>query len=271
MRLLRHLPLLVIVVAAGCATGERPTLSSPPATAAVTTTEVPLARIDPSVDITFFGFPFGMEASLEAMAVADGGRWDVRPGDGRGLCAALEQGADGALFDLAVDPPPIPCALDVRSIGTRAVYVYASDDVPELDLDLLRAVFVDAGRPPHLAIGTDQAEWEWVIHDLLSATPPPPDRLVLAFGPDAIREAIAAGDTVAYSAFTPADVGLAARCVAAIAGGPCIPPSDRDGYPLVVPMWFGVTSMALETELITAMLKPDIVAASAAGGVVIEG
>jgi hypothetical protein len=36
-------------------------------------------------------------------------------------------------------------------------------------------------------------------------------------------------------------------------------------------MWFAATSATLANELVTAMLQPDIVAASASGGVVIEG
>ena len=55
------------------------------------------------------------------------------------------------------------------------------------------------------------------------------------------------------------------------AGAPCIAPDDRDRYPLLVPMWFAATSAALANELVTGMLQPDIVAASASGGVVIEG
>jgi hypothetical protein len=151
------------------------------------------------------------------------------------------------------------------------VYLYASHDVPPLDLDLLRAVFVDIGRPPHTAVGTDQAEWEWILHELLSNESPPPDRVVLALGPDAIQAAVASGNTIAYSALTPDDVGLPARCVAASAGAPCIAPDDRDRYPLLVPMWFAATSATLANELVTAMLQPDIAAASASGGVVIEG
>ena len=151
------------------------------------------------------------------------------------------------------------------------MYLYASHDVPPLDLDLLRAVFVGIGRPPHTAVGTDRAEWEWVLHELLSDESPPPDRVVLALGSDAIRAAVESGNTIAYSALTPADVGLPARCVAASAGAPCIAPDDRGRYPLLVPMWFAATSATLANELVTAMLQPDIVAASASGGVVIEG
>ncbi len=269
---LRFAPLLVaLTFASSCGSGERPTLSAPPQVVAPTTTEIELAPIDPTVDVTFFGFPFGMEASLEAMAAASEGRWDVRPGDGRGLCDALDQGVGGALFDLALAAPNVPCALEAQAIGTRAVYLYASDDVPPLDLDLLRAVFVDIGRPPHTAVGTDQAEWEWVLHELLSNESPPPDRVVLALGPDAIRAAVAAGNTIAYSALTPDDVDLPARCVATSASAPCIAPDDRERYPLLVPMWFAATSVTLANELVTAMLQPDIVAASASGGVVIEG
>lgn len=263
--------LVALTFAASCGSGERPTLSAPPQAVAPTTIEVKLAQIAPAVDVTFFGFPFGMEASLEAMAAEEEGRWDVRPGDGRGLCDALDQGVGGALVDLALAAPTVPCALEARAIGTRAVYLYASDDVPPLNLDLLRAVFVDIGRPPHTAVGTDQAEWEWVIHELLSNELPPPERVVLALGPDAIRAAVAAGDTVAYAALTPDDVGLPARCVAISVGAPCIAPDDRERYPLLVPMWFAATSATLANELVTAMLQPDIVAASASGGVVIEG
>lgn len=263
--------LVVAVVAAACSSSERPTLSPAPETTIPTTTEVVLARIDPGVDVTFFGFPFGMEAALEAMATASGALWDVRPGDGRGLCDAADQGAAGALFDVAVEAPAVPCELGVRSIGTRAIYVYASDDVPALDLDRLRSVFVEPGRPPHTAVGTDRAEWEWVIHELLSTASPPPDRSITAFGPSAIREALAAGNAVAYSSFTPDDVGLPARCVAAAPGAECVEPDDRDRYPLLVPMWFGATSAELEAALVAAMLEPEIVAASATGGVVIEG
>ena len=263
--------LVALTFAASCGSGERPTLSAPPQAVAPTTIEVKLAQIAPAVDVTFFGFPFGMEASLEAMAAEEEGRWDVRPGDGRGLCDALDQGVGGALVDLALAAPTVPCALEARAIGTRAVYLYASDDVPPLNLDLLRAVFVDIGRPPHTAVGTDQAEWERVIHELLSNELPPPERVVLALGPDAIRAAVAAGDTVAYAALTPDDVGLPARCVAISVGAPCIAPDDRERYPLLVPMWFAATSAALANELVTAMLQLDIVAASASGGVVIEG
>ena len=199
---MRFVPLLVaLTFATSCGSGERPTLSAPPQVVPPTTTEVKLAPIDPTVDVTF----------------------------------------------------------------------YASHDVPPLDLDLLRAVFVDIGRPPHTAVGTDQAEWEWVLHELLSNESPPPDRVVLALGPDAIQAAVASGNTIAYSALTPDDVGLPARCVAASAGAPCIAPDDRDRYPLLVPMWFAATSATLANELVTAMLQPDIVAASASGGVVIEG
>ncbi len=269
---MRFAPFLVaLTFAASCGSGERPTLSAPPQVVTPTTTEVELAPIDPTVDVTFFGFPFGMEASLEAMAAASDGRWDVRPGGGRGLCDALDQGVGGALFDLALAAPIVPCALEAHAIGTRAVYLYASHDVPPLDLDLLRAVFVDIGRPPHTAVGTDQAEWEWVLHELLSNESPPPDRVVLALGSDAIRAAVASGNTIAYSALTPDDVGLPARCVAASAGAPCIAPDDRGRYLLLVPMWFAATSATLANELVTAMLQPDIVAASASGGVVIEG
>ena len=123
----------------------------------------------------------------------------------------------------------------------------------------------------HTAVGTDQAEWEWVLHELLSNESPPPDRVILALGPDAIRAAVAAGNTIAYSALTPDDVGLPARCVATRASAPCIAPDDRERYPLLVPMWFAATSATLANELVTAMLQPDIVAASASGGVVIEG
>ena len=145
---LRFAPLLVaLAFASSCGSGERPTLSAPPQVVAPTTTEIELAPIDPTVDVTFFGFPFGMEASLDAMAAASEGRLDVRPGDGRGLCDALDQGVGGALFDLALAAPNVPCALEAQAIGTRAVYLFASDDVPPLDLDLLRAVFVDSGRP----------------------------------------------------------------------------------------------------------------------------
>ncbi len=175
------------------------------------------------------------------------------------------------MFDLALAAPNVPCALESQAIGTRAVYLYASRDVPPLDLDLLRSVFVDIGRPPHTAVGTDQAEWEWVLHELLSNESPPPDRVALALGPDAIRAAVAAGNTIAYSALTPDDVSLSARCVATSASAPCIAPDDRERYPLLVPMWFAATSATLANELVTAMLQPDIVAASASGGVVIEG
>ena len=124
---MRFAPLLVaLTFAASCGSGERPTLSAPPQVVTPTTTEVELAPIDPTVDVTFFGFPFGMEASLEAMAAASGGRWDVRPGGGRGLCDALDQGVGGALFDLALAAPIVPCALEAHAIGTRAVYLYAS-------------------------------------------------------------------------------------------------------------------------------------------------
>jgi hypothetical protein len=120
-------------------------------------------------------------------------------------------------------------------------------------------------------VGTDRAEWEWVLHELLSNESPPPDRVVLALGSDAIRAAVASGNTIAYSALTPDHVGLPARCVAISGGAPCIAPDDRDRYPLLVPMWFAATSATLANELVTAMLQPDIVAASASGGVVIEG
>lgn len=256
---------------AGCASPERPTLTAPPEPSVTTTTELPLAVLDPSVDVTFFGFPFGMEAALAEMAALAGDRWDVRAGGERGLCAALDQDADAAFFAVSVEAPTIPCDLDVGSIGTRAVYVYASDDVPPLDVDLLRQVFVDAGVPPHQAVGTDEAEWEWVIHDLLATQRPPPDRAVLEFDPGSIRAAVEAGDTIAYSAFTPDLIGRPAACVAAEPEGVCVDADDRSAYPLVVPVWFAATSPDLFDRLLESMLAPAIVELSASGGVVIDG
>ena len=60
---MRFAPFLVaLTFAASCGSGERPTLSAPPQVVTPTTTEVELAPIDPTVDVTFFGFPFGMGA-----------------------------------------------------------------------------------------------------------------------------------------------------------------------------------------------------------------
>ncbi|MEM8707082.1 MAG: hypothetical protein AAGE98_11545 [Actinomycetota bacterium] len=262
--------IVMSLVVAGCSSAERPSLSAPSATTTTVFDSGPIV-LDPSVDITFFGFPFGMEAALAAMAPNAGGGWDVRPGEGRGVCAALEQGLDAALFAVSVEPPAVPCDREVRAIGTRAVYVYASDDVPTVDVDLLRRVFVEPGAPPHRAIGTDVAEWEWVIHELLASDPPPPDRLVLEFDPGSIRAAVEAGDTIAYSAFIPELVGRPARCVAPAPDAPCVDPDDRTAYPLQVPVWFAATSDDLFDRLVASMLSPEIVERSAEGGVVIDG
>ena len=270
MPFMRFAPLLVaLTFAASCGSGDRPTLSAPPQVVAPTTTEVELAPIDPTVDVTFFGFPFGMEASLEAMAAASEGRWDVRPGDGRGLCDALDQGVGGAFRSRAGRPTCRVRSRRKRSAPERCTSMRRTTF--HLDLDLLRSVFVDIGRPPHTAVGTDQAEWEWVLHELLSNESPPPDRVVLALGPDAIQQRSLPATRSPTRRLRPTMSTFPARCVATSASAPCIAPDDRERYPLLVPMWFAATSVTLANELVTAMLQPDIVAASASGGVVIEG
>ena len=139
-----------------------------------------------------------------------------------------------------------------------------------LDLDLLRAcssTSADLPIRPWVRIGPSGSGYSTSccrtnLHRRIGGPRP---------GPDAIQAAVASGNTIAYSALTPDDVDLPARCVATSASAPCIAPDDRERYPLLVPMWFAATSVTLANELVTAMLQPDIVAASASGGVVIEG